>query len=99
MMGSDDCKTVRGTRLPCPLVCFVLFALVLYASVAQTSPATSNRIEVTARLFDLRVNCMAVVSLRNHLSVEAEIQAPVMQVRKPVRCAKHIFFRDAVSSF
>jgi hypothetical protein len=44
--------------------------------MAETTPMTSNRIDNTARLFDFRVDSMAVVSLRNHLTVEAEIQAP-----------------------
>ena len=44
--------------------------------MAETSAVTSNRIGNTARLFDLRVDSVAVVSLRNHLSAEAKIQAP-----------------------
>ena len=73
---SEDSRTVSGTRLPCPLFCVVFFALVLYTSMAETTPVTSNRIDNTARLFDLRVDSMAVVFLRNHLSADAEIQAP-----------------------
>jgi hypothetical protein len=63
---SEDSRTVSGTRLPCPLFCVVLFALVLYTSMAETTPVTSNRIDNTAHLFDLRVDSMAVISLRNH---------------------------------